>query len=50
MKDKKEKDKSPKKEKEVSEIKVEGSDNLELVQEEVKLEEEVAEDPDGPRK
>ncbi|XP_015245167.1 PREDICTED: E3 ubiquitin-protein ligase ZFP91-like isoform X2 [Cyprinodon variegatus] len=50
QKDKKEKDKAPKKEKEASEIKVEGSDNLEVVQEEVKLEEEVAEDPDGPRK
>ncbi|XP_038131566.1 E3 ubiquitin-protein ligase ZFP91 isoform X3 [Cyprinodon tularosa] len=50
QKDKKEKDKAPKKEKEPSEIKVEGSDNLEVVQEEVKLEEEVAEDPDGPRK
>ncbi|KAM4751104.1 uncharacterized protein zfp91 isoform 2-T2 [Anableps anableps] len=50
QKDKKEKDKAPKKEKEFSEIKVEGSDNVEMVQEEVKLEEEVAEDPDGPRK
>ncbi|XP_012720925.2 E3 ubiquitin-protein ligase ZFP91 isoform X1 [Fundulus heteroclitus] len=50
QKDKKEKDKAPKKEKEASEIKVEGSDNVEMVQEEVKLEEETAEDPDGPRK
>ncbi|XP_041839316.1 E3 ubiquitin-protein ligase ZFP91 [Melanotaenia boesemani] len=50
QKEKREKDKAPKKEKEVPEIKVEGSDNMESVQEEVKLEEEVAEDPDGPRK
>lgn len=49
-KEKKEKDKAPKKETEFSEIKVEGADNLETVQEEVKLEEEVAEDLDGPRK
>ncbi|XP_014887779.1 E3 ubiquitin-protein ligase ZFP91 isoform X2 [Poecilia latipinna] len=49
-KEKKEKDKAPKKETEFSEIKVEGADNLEMVQEEVKLEEEVAEDLDGPRK
>ncbi|MED6232376.1 hypothetical protein ATANTOWER_028802 [Ataeniobius toweri] len=49
-KDKKEKDKALKREKEVSEIKVEGSDNLEIVQDEVKLEDEIAEDPDGPRK
>ncbi|KAM4584237.1 uncharacterized protein zfp91 [Odontesthes bonariensis] len=50
QKEKKEKDKAPKKEKEVAEIKVEGSDNVEAVQEEVKLEEEIVEDPDGPRK
>ncbi|XP_017264769.1 E3 ubiquitin-protein ligase ZFP91 isoform X2 [Kryptolebias marmoratus] len=50
QKEKKEKEKAPKKEKEVAEIKVEGSDNLEIVQEEVKLEEETSEDPDGPRK
>ncbi|KAM9856496.1 uncharacterized protein zfp91 [Aulostomus maculatus] len=49
-KEKKEKEKAPKKEKEVAEIKVEGSDNLETVEEEVKLEEETVEDPDGPRK
>ncbi|CAB1433259.1 unnamed protein product [Pleuronectes platessa] len=49
-KEKKEKEKAPKKEKEVAEIKVEGSDNLESVEEEVKLEEETVEDPDGPRK
>lgn len=50
QKEKKEKEKAPKKEKEVAEIKVEGSDPLESVQEEVKLEEEIVEDPDGPRK
>ncbi|XP_047435132.1 E3 ubiquitin-protein ligase ZFP91 [Mugil cephalus] len=52
QKEKKEKEKAPRKEKvaEVAEIKVEGSDSLESVQEEVKLEEEVVEDPDGPRK
>nr|XP_019955940.1 PREDICTED: E3 ubiquitin-protein ligase ZFP91-like [Paralichthys olivaceus] len=50
LKEKKEKEKAPKKEKEVAEIKVEGSDNLESVEEEVKLEEETVEDPDGPRK
>ncbi|XP_061602036.1 E3 ubiquitin-protein ligase ZFP91 isoform X2 [Cololabis saira] len=50
QKEKKEKDKAPKKEKEVAEIKVESSDNTETVQEDVKLEEEMAEDPDGPRK
>lgn len=49
-KEKKEKEKPLKKEKEVAEIKVEGSDNVESMQEEVKLEEEVVEDPDGPRK
>ncbi|XP_035515975.1 E3 ubiquitin-protein ligase ZFP91 [Morone saxatilis] len=50
QKEKKEKEKAPKKEKEVAEIKIEGSDNLESVEEEVKLEEETVEDPDGPRK
>lgn len=50
QKEKKEKEKAPKKEKEVAEIKIEGSDNLERVEEEVKLEEEIVEDPDGPRK
>lgn len=50
QKEKKEKEKAPKKEKEVAEIKIEGSDNLESVEEEVKLEEELLEDPDGPRK
>ncbi|KAI9519082.1 hypothetical protein NQZ68_031353 [Dissostichus eleginoides] len=49
QKEKKEKDKAPKKESEVAEIKIEGSDNLESFEEEVKLEEEVPEDPDGPR-
>ncbi len=50
QKEKKDKEKAPKKEKEVAEIKTEGSDNLESVEEEVKLEEEIVEDPDGPRK
>lgn len=50
QKEKKEKEKAPKKEKDVAEIKVEGSENLESVEEEVKLEEEIVEDPDGPRK
>ncbi|XP_070684190.1 E3 ubiquitin-protein ligase ZFP91 [Pempheris klunzingeri] len=50
QKEKKEKEKTPKKDKEVAEIKIEGSDNLESVEEEVKLEEEIVEDPDGPRK
>ncbi|XP_026158628.1 zinc finger protein 135 [Mastacembelus armatus] len=50
QKDKKEREKAPKKEKEVTEIKVEGSDSLQRVDEEVKLEEEIVEDPDGPRK
>lgn len=50
QKEKKEKEKAPKKEREVAEIKVEGSDNSESVPEEVKLEEETVEDPDGPRK
>lgn len=49
-KEKKEKEKAPKKEKEVAEIKIEGSENLETVEEELKLEEEILEDPDGPRK
>ncbi|XP_059193741.1 E3 ubiquitin-protein ligase ZFP91 isoform X2 [Centropristis striata] len=50
QKEKKDKDKAPKKEKEVAEIKIEGSDNVESFEEEVKLEEEIVEDPDGPRK
>ncbi|XP_011473514.3 uncharacterized protein zfp91 isoform X2 [Oryzias latipes] len=49
-KEKKDKDKGPKKEEEVDEIKVESSESVEIVQEEVKMEEEVTEDPDGPRK
>uniref|UniRef100_A0A1A7XCP2 E3 ubiquitin-protein ligase ZFP91 n=1 Tax=Iconisemion striatum TaxID=60296 RepID=A0A1A7XCP2_9TELE len=49
QKERKEKDKAPKKEKEVAEIKVERSDSLEVV-EDVKMEEETIEDPDGPRK
>ncbi|XP_068583470.1 E3 ubiquitin-protein ligase ZFP91 isoform X2 [Cebidichthys violaceus] len=49
-KERKEKEKAPKKEKEVAEIKIEGSDNVEGLEEEVKLEEELVEDPDGPRK
>lgn len=47
-KDKKEK--APKKEKEVAEIKVEGSENVDSVEDELKVEEETLEDPDGPRK
>lgn len=47
---KEKKEKGPKKESEVADIKVEGSEKLEFVQEEVKLEEEVVEDQDGPRK
>ncbi|XP_035855882.1 E3 ubiquitin-protein ligase ZFP91 [Sander lucioperca] len=50
QKEKKEKEKAPKKEKEVADIKIEGLDNLESLEEEVKLEEEMVEDPDGPRK
>ena len=50
QKDKKEKEKTPKKETEVAEIKVEGLENLKSVEDEVKLEEEIVEDPDGPRK
>ncbi|XP_032391367.1 E3 ubiquitin-protein ligase ZFP91 [Etheostoma spectabile] len=50
QKEKKEKEKTPKKEKEVADIKIEGLDNLETLEEEVKLEEEIVEDPDGPRK
>ncbi|KAK9540190.1 hypothetical protein VZT92_002659 [Zoarces viviparus] len=49
-KERKEKERAPKKEKEVAEIKIEGSDNVEGLEEEVKLEEELVEDPDGPRK
>ncbi|XP_029909019.1 E3 ubiquitin-protein ligase ZFP91 isoform X3 [Myripristis murdjan] len=47
---KEKKEKAPAKEKEVTEIKIEGSENLESTEEEVKLEEETGEDPDGPRK
>lgn len=50
QKDKKEKEKTPKKETEVAEIKVEGLENLKSGEDEVKLEEEIVEDPDGPRK
>ncbi|KAI3353205.1 hypothetical protein L3Q82_019754 [Scortum barcoo] len=50
QKEKKEKEKAPKKEKEVAEIKIEGVDNMESVAEDVKPEEEIVEDPDGPRK
>lgn len=50
QKERKDKEKAPKKETEVAEIKVEGSENLESVEEEVKLEDEIVEDPDGPRK
>lgn len=50
QRDKKEKEKTPKKETEVAEIKVEGLENLKSAEEEVKLEEEIVEDPDGPRK
>lgn len=46
----KDKEKALKKEKEVAEIKIEGSDKVESMEEEVKLEEEMTEDPDGPRK
>ncbi|XP_071373191.1 E3 ubiquitin-protein ligase ZFP91 isoform X1 [Centroberyx affinis] len=47
---KEKREKAPAKEKEVAEIKIEGSDNLESMEEEVKLEEETGEDPDAPRK
>ncbi|XP_037617007.1 E3 ubiquitin-protein ligase ZFP91 isoform X1 [Sebastes umbrosus] len=50
QKERKEKEKAPKKEKEVAEIKIEGLDNVESLEEEVKLEEEIVDDPDGPRK
>lgn len=49
QKEKKDKEKAPKKEKETTEIKIEGTDSLESVEEEVKLE-EIVDDPDGPRK
>lgn len=49
-KEKKDKEKAPKKEKEVAEIKVEGSENVDSVEDELKVEEETLEDPDGPRK
>ncbi|XP_049577435.1 E3 ubiquitin-protein ligase ZFP91 [Syngnathus scovelli] len=48
-KDKKEKEKAPKKE-EAEEIIMEGSENLENPEMEVKLEDELTDDPDGPRK
>lgn len=46
----KEKDKGPKKEKEAAEIKTEGLDNTESVEEEVKVEEKLVEETGGPRK
>lgn len=49
-KEKKDKEKAPKKEKEVAEIKVEGSENVDNVEDELKVEEETLEDPEGPRK
>uniref|UniRef100_A0AAQ4RT72 E3 ubiquitin-protein ligase ZFP91 n=1 Tax=Gasterosteus aculeatus aculeatus TaxID=481459 RepID=A0AAQ4RT72_GASAC len=49
-KERKEKERALKSEKEVAEIKVEGLDNVESLEEEVKLEEEPVDDPDGPRK
>ncbi|XP_061627106.1 E3 ubiquitin-protein ligase ZFP91 isoform X2 [Phyllopteryx taeniolatus] len=49
QKDKREKEKAPKKE-EVEEIKMEGSDNLGSPEMEVKREDDLADDPDGPRK
>ncbi|XP_037113564.1 E3 ubiquitin-protein ligase ZFP91 isoform X2 [Syngnathus acus] len=49
QKDKKEKEKAPKKE-EAEEIIMEGSENLENPEMEVKLEDELTDDPDGPRK
>lgn len=50
QKDKKEKEKIPKMETDLAEIKVEGLENVKSVEDEVKLEEEIVEDPDGPRK
>lgn len=49
-KERKEKERALKSEKDVAEIKVEGLDNMESLEEEVKLEEEPVDDPDGPRK
>lgn len=43
-------EKAPKKESAEAEIKVEGSDNVESVEEEPKVDEEKADDPNGPRK
>ncbi|KAM8842442.1 uncharacterized protein zfp91 isoform 1-T1 [Synchiropus picturatus] len=43
-------EKAPKKESARAEIKVEGSDNVESVEEEPKVEEEKVDDPNGPRK
>lgn len=49
-KERKDKEKAPKKEKEVAEIKVEGSESVDNAEDELKVEEETQEDPDGPRK
>ncbi|XP_077461776.1 uncharacterized protein zfp91 [Stigmatopora argus] len=49
QKDKKEREKAPKTE-EVEEIKLEGSDNTSNAEFDVKREEDLAEEPDGPRK
>ncbi|KAM8880511.1 uncharacterized protein AB9W97_015311 isoform 2-T2 [Spinachia spinachia] len=49
-KERKEKERALKSEKEVAEIKIEGLDNAESLEEEVKLEDEQVDDPDGPRK
>ncbi|XP_057700483.1 E3 ubiquitin-protein ligase ZFP91 [Corythoichthys intestinalis] len=49
QKDKKEREKAPKTE-EVEEIKMEGSDDLSNAEFEVKREDDLAEEPDGPRK
>ncbi|KAM4603713.1 uncharacterized protein zfp91 isoform 2-T4 [Polymixia lowei] len=47
---KEKKEKMPAKEKEVADIKIEGAEDHESMEEEVKMEEETVEDPDGPRK
>ncbi|XP_034045108.1 E3 ubiquitin-protein ligase ZFP91 isoform X2 [Thalassophryne amazonica] len=44
------KEKPPKTDGEVAEIKTEGTDEAEGFEEEIKMEEEMSEDPDGPRK
>ncbi|XP_037327642.2 E3 ubiquitin-protein ligase ZFP91 isoform X1 [Pungitius pungitius] len=49
-KERKEKERALKSEKEVAEVKIEGLDNVESLDEEVKLEDEPVDDPDGPRK